>query len=146
MPDDRRRKDLAKIHMAAKALGLDRATYEGLLTQVAGVTSAAHLTADGRRKVLTRMRQLGWGERYGRKRPAAPSGRSPQIAKIEALLADIGNLQQRAVPWQYADTIARRVCGVDRVEWVPTDQLHKVITALTVRRNRLMPKQTEESA
>ena len=43
MHDSQRNKDLAKIHIAKKQLGLDDDSYRAMLQMVAGVNSAAHL-------------------------------------------------------------------------------------------------------
>lgn len=50
--------------------------------------------------------------------------RSKQLGKIEAYLAEAKR------PWEYADALAKRLCGVDKVEWVPTELLYRIITAL----------------
>lgn len=51
--------------------------------------------------------------------------RADQLEKIEALLT-IGKL-----PWKYADSIARQMRLADKIQWVKTEKLHYVITALT---------------
>ncbi|NJD38427.1 MAG: DUF1018 domain-containing protein [Geobacter sp.] len=56
--------------------------------------------------------------------------RADQLGKIEALLS-IGKL-----PWSYADAIATAVCKVDKVAWVQTHDLYKVITALRKQAQR----------
>ena len=56
--------------------------------------------------------------------------RDDQLGKIEALLT-IGKK-----PWEYADGIARRVCKVDKVQWVKTGELYKIIAALTYQAKR----------
>ena len=55
---------------------------------------------------------------------------SPQLSKVEALLADAGR------EWAYAHSVARRVCKVERVEWCNPDQLAKVIAALQIDADR----------
>jgi phage gp16-like protein len=39
-------------------------------------------------------------------------------------------------PWSYADALAKRICKVDKIIWVPGDQLHKVIAALRYQARR----------
>lgn len=51
--------------------------------------------------------------------------RADQLGKIEALLT-IGKLS-----WTYADAIAKQMRLADKVQWVATENLYKVITALT---------------
>ncbi|MFP4131286.1 MAG: gp16 family protein [Thiohalospira sp.] len=134
---DQRRRELAAIHTAARELGLDEDAYRDLLEGQTGQRSAGQLDAAMRQKVLERMKALGWNPQPGRRRPNPARGRRRQLDKIEALLADIARLQGRPVPWQYADAIAARVCGVDRVEWVATRDLNKIIAALTYQQRRL---------
>lgn len=128
----RRRAELARIHMLAKELGMDREQYEAVLWTVARVDSAAALDADGRRRVLDHLagRQRGAKPRY----PGAPHNlaEDEQLQKIEALLAEM------KLPWRYADSIAQRMWGIERVAWV-RDPKRKagIITALIRRRNRL---------
>lgn len=56
--------ELAKIHIAATALGMiqpgDRDTYLAMLREVAQVDSAAELDDAGRTKVLSHLRGCGW--------------------------------------------------------------------------------------
>ena len=70
--EDHRRAELAKIHMAAKALGLDRDTYEDVLWTICRVRSAADLDSQGRFqgrfKMLAHFRSLGWNQKPKRKR------------------------------------------------------------------------------
>ena len=51
--------------------------------------------------------------------------RAAQLAKIEALLT-VGSLS-----WSYADGIAKQMRLADKVQWVKTENLYKIITALT---------------
>lgn len=51
--------------------------------------------------------------------------RADQLGKIEALLT-IGKL-----PWSYADAIAKQMRLADKVQWVATGDLYRIITALT---------------
>ena len=46
---DKRRRELAAIHIGAEALGLDDETYRDMLAHVAGKRSAGKLDAAGRR-------------------------------------------------------------------------------------------------
>lgn len=56
--------------------------------------------------------------------------RAEQLKKIEALLT-IGKK-----PWGYADAIAKNVCKVDKVQWVETENLYRIISALTYQAKR----------
>lgn len=134
-PHDKRRRQLAQIHIAAKQLGLDDDTYRAMLREVAGVTSAADLSDTGRRKVLTHLQRLGWApRRKGRSTPAPD--KAALVAKIRAQLA------AAARPDAYADGMAKRMFGIDRFEWCTPEQLRKIVAALAYdaqRRKSGMP-------
>ena len=131
-----RQKDLAKIHIAKKQLGLDDATYREMLMQVSGVDSAADLNAAGRRQVLAHLGRSGFSARRRSKYPGRPmnmdrgGSRADQLKKIEALLTVGGK------PWGYAHALAKRICKADRIDWVPDGKLYKIITALRYQAQR----------
>jgi len=135
MARDRRQAELAKIHLGRKQLGLDEASYRAMLWRLARVRSAADLDAGGRQAVLAHLRALGFRARPGKGYPGRPAAidsadRGPQLRKIEALLADAGR------PWAYADALAERICGVERVGFCKPDQLGQVIAALQIDADR----------
>ncbi len=142
---ERRVRDLAAIHVAAKQLGLDRDTYEALLERVAGVRSAASLDAPGRARVLDEMRRLGAarpavstsrgkaqpGTYPGRPRNADSRAMPELITKIEALLTDMH------LTWAYADAIARRMFKVHCIAWVrKPEQLRAIVASLHVEQEK----------
>jgi phage gp16-like protein len=125
MKPDRRNRELARIHIAAQALGMDDDAYREMLSGVAGVSSAAELTADGRKQVLDHLKRCGFQfRRRGQKTTVEGPDRSPLMGKIEAHLADAKR------PWEYAHGMARRMFRVDRLEWCSAAQLHKIVAAL----------------
>ncbi|MEN9463886.1 MAG: hypothetical protein RL217_67 [Pseudomonadota bacterium] len=52
------------------------------------------------------------------------------MSKIEALLAD------QALPWAYADSIAKQMFGIERCSWVREPEQLKAIIAALYRRNK----------
>ena len=56
--------------------------------------------------------------------PKGSGGRSDQLRKIEALLAEAGR------PWGYADALARNICKTEKVSWVADRDLYKITAAL----------------
>ncbi|WP_051327188.1 gp16 family protein [Desulfatibacillum aliphaticivorans] len=127
-----RKKQLAKIHIAKDQLGMDETTYREMLHNVAKVKSSKDLDANGFRAVLEHLANCGF-KATRKKRNSYPgrpknmdskSSRSAQLKKIEAYLAEAGR------PWAYADSMAKRICKVDRIAWVDTKDLYKIITAL----------------
>lgn len=135
-PAERRRKQLAAIHAARRDLGLDEDSYRHMLSEVAGVRSAADLDADGRRKVLDHLRRVGWSTKPRRRvaeHPGTPHNldREQMLQKIEAQLASMG------LPWSYADAIAKQQTGIQRVAWLRNrEHLTGVIGALHVEQEK----------
>ncbi len=127
--NDTRRRELAKIHLAAKQLGMDDETYRDMLWAIARVRSAKDLDEAGRRRVLDHLKSVGFKPKPGSPRPGRPHNlgseeRGPQLAKIEAMLTSAGRA------WAYADGIAKKMFHVDRVTFCNPEQLRKIIAAL----------------
>lgn len=121
--NDSRRRELAKIHLATKQLGLDEETYRSMLWTVARVHSAKDLDAAGRARVLEHLRSRGFrSRRMGRTTPAGDKVKL--VAKIRAMLTSA----QR--PDEYADGMSRKMFGVERFEWCDPDQLRRIVAAL----------------
>lgn len=118
---------LAKIHIAKKELGLDDDTYRAMLHNVAGVTSSKDLDAAGAARVIDHLKRCGWQPKASQagKKPNAARGRRALVGKVEALLADAKR------PWRYADAMAQRMFGVDKVDWLDAEQLVKLVAALS---------------
>lgn len=120
---------LAKIHIAKAQLGLDEDTYRALLARVAGVRSAKELSPRQIGAVLAEFQRLGWtpkpAKKAGRGTPKPAAERKALVGKIEAQLAEAGR------PWAYADGMALKMFKVERVEWCDTDQLRRLVAALT---------------
>jgi len=131
-PVEYRKSELAKIHIAKKALALDDDTYRDILKHVCKVDSASKLDSQGRFKLLKHFESLGWKKtrpKYGRK-PRVNGDKTALMGKLEALLAD-GRL-----PWSYADSMAKRMFKVDQVAWLDALKLHKLVAALQIQANR----------
>ena len=132
MNDESRKRDLAKIHIAKKQLGLNDDSYRAMLQMVAGVNSAAHLSMGGRRKVLAHLHKAGFRAKSPKRaypgRPnferLAGTGNLALIKKIEAYLAEANR------PWRYAHRMAQKICKVDRVQWCKPEQLIKLVAAM----------------
>ena len=133
-----RRQQLAAIHIGKKKLALDDETYRTIVRTIGGVESgsAADLDDQGRRAVLDEMRRLGFVDgkvkrsHAGRPRNMDSPDRGAQLGKIEAMLLEANR------PWAYADAIARRICGVEKIAWCTSEQLRKVIAALVSNAKR----------
>ncbi|WP_104565829.1 gp16 family protein [Ralstonia mannitolilytica] len=125
------RADLAKIHIARKQLGMDEDTYRAMLQSVGGVHSSKDLDDAGATKVLAHLQRSGFKptKHVGRV-PRAVTSNKALMSKIEALLADGGK------PWAYAHSMAKRMFGIDKLEWCDHDQLWRIVAALQISANR----------
>jgi len=140
---DARRRELALIHIAKAQLGLDDETYRAMLWTAGRVHSSGDLSAEGRRAVLDHLRSRGFKPVHKRAakaattrdaKPAVPADRQAQLDKIEALLADAGR------PWAYVEAMAKRMCHVDALRFCTSEQLGKLIAALSYDAKRRAAK------
>ncbi|KMQ74025.1 gp16 family protein [Marinobacter subterrani] len=133
MRGDNRKKVTAQIHIARKQLGMDEDTYRAAIAMVTGgKRSCADCTVAELYQILQHMKDRGFKARP-RKRvvqhPGTPHnlGREPMLQKVEALLAEI------KAPWSYADAIAKRQTGIERVAWLKKpEHLRALIASLDV--------------
>lgn len=125
-----RSRELARIHILAADLGLDRGAYEDMLWTVARVDSAGKLDAGGRRAVIVHLERLK-GRRASPEGTAPNSlGERPLLQKIRAQLADAGR------PWGYAAALAERLAGKERLEFCSDAELGKIVAALAIDQKR----------
>lgn len=123
--DKYRNAELAKIHILAKTeLGMSDDEYRCMLHQITGKESAGKLNWRQRSAVIDHLRSLKEGPKQRN------IGDSAQRGKIKALLMAGGKSTA------YGDGIAKRICGVERLEWVPESDLYKIITALRKQAKR----------
>lgn len=138
MAFDARKQNLAKIHIAKKDLGLDDDTYREALNLVTGKTSAADLTLTEMLKVLAHFEKRGFKPKTKAKKPMQKRPhtfhmpeRERYMKKIEALMLDGG------YTWAYVHGIAKKMFGIERVEWIKDPaNLHKIVAALTYNAKR----------
>ncbi|WP_176724160.1 regulatory protein GemA [Desulfoplanes formicivorans] len=122
---------LAKIHIAKKDLGLSDDAYRAILAEVGGAESAGDLDSYGLTRVVAHMRKLGFEPRRSKQNGALPADKASQIKRIWAQCYSLG----RPVP-EYADGLARKMWGVDRVVWCSHDQLQSMTAALAYQQRR----------
>jgi len=126
-PEAARKSELAMIHVAKKSLGLEDDVYRSILIKITGKDSSSELDARGRKALIDHFKSLGFkvvAKRAGRARPAGVGDRQLYVRKIEAQLTAAGR------PWAYADALAKRICGIERIDWCEPADLLKIITAL----------------
>lgn len=124
-PDPRKR-EIQRIHILKSQLGLDDATYRGMLWSVATVDSSTQLDPHGRRQVIAHLEALV--SRSGRAYPKRPHNvdarQRRELKKIEALLTDSGK------PWAYAEGIARHMYRKQRLAFCAPHELTGIVAAL----------------
>ena len=128
-----RKNELARIHIMKTDLCLGEDVYRDLLAAVTGKRSCKDMNIKERFAVIHHMQSLLKPQQKQQQTyPGKPSGKdwSPQIGKIEALLAD-NNLS-----WGYAHAIAKRMYKIERVQWCDTMQLRAIISALVKKANK----------
>ena len=135
-----RRRTLAAIHAAAAQLGLQDDVYRDLVHRVSAEhgeaqRSAGKCTPRQLSAIANELRRLsgkpGQAAAGARVWAGKPKHLTPQLEKVEALLADAGR------EWAYAHALAKRLCGgVARVEWCDQRQLAKVIAAMQIDADR----------
>lgn len=119
--DDRKRK-LAAIHAAAAKLGMDTADkdpgseYRSMLKAHGGVTSAADLTAEGRRRVLAYLLKQTSGGQVG------------LIGRLWAELGAAGKLRNPTA--KGLDEFILKTQGVASANWLTAAKANNVIEAL----------------
>lgn len=123
---------IAKVHVGKRLLDLDDAAYRDVLERATGKRSCSAMTVAQLNAVLAEFRRLGAdlaGSQASEKRPRDVDGR-PLLRKVQALLADAKR------PWSYAHSMAQRMYGADRCEWLPDAQLHALVAALQIDADR----------
>lgn len=143
-----RRAMLAKVHLAAKELGLEDDLRRDLLERVTGHRSSADCTDAQLRAVLDEYRRRGWspGNKQGHKqtysprpgRPAAARPASNPIArKARALWLSLWQLGVVRDPSEAAlEAFGKRQLGVDRLAWADQSQGYRLIEALKAMAKR----------
>jgi len=130
-------KQIKLIHCCKSALKLSDEDYRAVLAGY-GVSSskdlstwhAAKLQQDLETKATAAgVWKTGRAPRRAGTRPTKVD-RNQQLQKIEALLTVGGK------PWGYADALAKRICKVELIAWVPDGELYKIITALRKQAQR----------
>ena len=143
---DQRSKDLGLIHMGAAVLGMDTkdtnpdSEYHAMLWSIGRCRSAADLGHHGRQAVIEHLRSRGAiGARVGGGRGPNPEwgwvdraaeDRRPMLRKI-IMLAKSGGYSKK-----YVEGACGKMFGIERLELVAPDQLHKLVAALVKDRQR----------
>lgn len=131
------RKQLALVHVAKTQTGMTEDEYRDLLGSL-GVKSSKELTRKGFSLIMTHFEQIGF-KSTSKFRPDSatqnlPEGKRAYMEKIDAILGELD--LERA----YADGIAKKRFGVDKVHWLAPGELRKVMVMLTYHHQRYTQK------
>ncbi|AGW12816.1 hypothetical protein DGI_0928 [Megalodesulfovibrio gigas DSM 1382 = ATCC 19364] len=119
----------AKIHIAVKDLNMPDEAYRDILQARFGVASSARLSVAQLQDLLKHFAGLGWAPK--KKRPAPRAGIEKLCKRIWAQCYSL----KRPVP-AYADGLAKRMYGVEKLIWCDAAQLHAITTALGLQQTR----------
>lgn len=136
---DHRNSDLAKIHLAKKALAMTDEDYRAMLWTQGRVNSAADLDHTGRQRVLDHLKACGFKPTASQttKRPARPTPSADALPLVRRIRAQLISLDR--MPDTYADGIAKQMLGNEApefFEWCHVRDLERISQALTYQQNR----------
>ncbi|UAN55463.1 gp16 family protein [Serratia sp. JSRIV004] len=126
------KKLIGAIKAGQAFLGWDDTTYRQTLERLIGKTSATRCSLEELQTVKEYMHTAGFprqSKKQGR-RPSVASSHKGLLSKVEALLADAGR------PWSYAVSMAKHMFNRERVDWLTTDELTRLMQALVIDAKR----------
>ena len=156
--DLRRQRDLARIHIAKKDLGLSNTAYRAVIAGIMdrlgikGRPSSANLTAQGRSVLLATFREMGWKPRPAKgpsghpwKGRYAGTGQAGEAGHLTQSQADYVARLEYELGWQsnpdrLIGFIERQTGARKAVSMLRNREASKVITGL--RKLHAMPYQT----
>jgi phage gp16-like protein len=141
-----RRAMLAKVHLAAKELGLKDEERRDVLERLTGHRSSADCTDAQLDQVLAHFRSLGWKpvaskapqpRHEGGSKPVRKPAETPIAGKARALWASLWNLGVVRQGTEAAlEAFAKRQLGVDRLQWADAATAFRLIEALKAMAER----------
>jgi hypothetical protein len=128
---DHRRRELAKIHIAKKDLGMEDDAYRGVIKAISnGATdSAGDLDFAGRKKLLEHLKSCGFKVKprdAKRQFPDTPSWN--KVWSLWQTLADQGKVHDRSAGALLA--FCKHQTGVDQVGWMDGKHVFAITEAL----------------
>ncbi|WP_420984196.1 gp16 family protein [Enterobacter mori] len=133
------KKLIGAIKAGQTFLGWDDALYRQTLARLTGKTSSTKCSLQELQAVKEYMHEAGFprqSRKHGR-RPSVAVTREGLLSKVEALLADAGR------PWSYAESMAKRMFSRERVDWLTTEELTKLMQALAVDASRRAKRENQ---
>jgi phage gp16-like protein len=126
-PAATRNRLIARIHAAAKELGLDEDTRRDLMERETGKRSASAMNDGELGKVVGALSELKSKGAAGAARSFTPH-EDPQVRKVFAMWTALKRKGLVTAPKPHG--FAKRMVGVDRVEWANPEQLRQIIEGL----------------
>ncbi|KNC89692.1 gp16 family protein [Trabulsiella odontotermitis] len=126
------KKLIGAIKAGQAFLGWDDVLYRQTLHRLTGKTTSTRCSLEELQTIKEYMHQAGFprlSPKHGR-RPSVAKTRKGVLSKIEALLTDAGR------PWAYAEGMAKRMFSRERVDWLTTEELTKLMQALAIDAKR----------
>jgi phage gp16-like protein len=119
---------IAHIHAASKELGLDEDTRRDLMERAVGKRSAGAMNDGELGVVIGALSELKAKGASGDARSQFTPHEDPQVRKVYAMWTALKRkgLVTAAKPHGFA----KRMAGVDRVEWANPEQLRQIIEGL----------------
>ena len=131
------KKMIGAIKAGQAFLQWDDETYRQTLKRLTGKDSATRCSLEELQTVKEYMHTVGFPRqtrKHGR-RPSVPKTREGLLSKVEAQLADAGR------PWSYAESMAKRMFSRERVGWLTTEELTKLMQALAIDAKRRVKRE-----
>ena len=124
-PKDRRKREIQRIQILRRRIGMDEESYRAMLWTQARVESATELDELQRRRIIDMLKAKRPTERrWVSPRVKMPEHKARMARKVCAILGSNG------LTHEYADGIAKQMQRVDRWEFLHADDLHDLIAAL----------------
>jgi hypothetical protein len=126
-------KMLRAIHAACKAQGIDDSARHDVVRQITGHASLSDCNATELGRVLNHLNR-GRPRKHifeGRRRVTPAPRRADQLAKIDALLAELHRVTGKVHTLKYADAIAKKNGYAECVDFCDARGLRYIIGALT---------------
>jgi phage gp16-like protein len=131
-----RRALLAKVHVAAKALGMEDSDYRELLSRMIGVRSARDCSNSQLEAVLREFRRLGYRAPVAQP-PQWTNEDAPVVRKVRAMWISLHQLGAIDDPSEAAlEKFGKRQLGVDRLQWADEGKMDGLIEALKAMAQR----------
>lgn len=139
---NKRKNELAMIHIAKKDLNIDDDTYRNILWTCASVKSSKDLDFHGRTKVIEHFKACGWKPKPPAKtKQTTKLSDEPQHKKIRALWLELHAVGTVIDPSEKAILrFIKNQTKIDRMEWLSNKQASQIIERLKQWLNRAQAK------